>query len=1017
MASPFPIFGGGSSAFPTFGAPVHQAKHGQGLFHGNILGNLLGDVGGFFAGLPAGLQSVGTAGYHAAQGHPGELGAIAAAIGNQYKQNYYDPFAKHGGLLSGSGWQHLGANLYNHPLAPILDVATVFTGGGAAAGKIGASIAKGAEASSAAAKIGESLAGLRRLTPAEFKALPQDAKLTKIPRTPDGGALVPRARQVIDSQGVVTHEFPGGVRRNPVIRARQDLAEKAYAKLSENNWFHPDKRGIRLSEAAVNRQTRTAKMVAAGHVMRTGGGLSKKDEAAAFYRASEGITTPAEYEHTLAKFKKWEREETNPRLKASQKARNELFVKAKDSILKPSDEMKAHEAAAHPASDMAQVARATRGASVDATPKQIKEASARVTEAKAKLASLPKDAPASTVTHHQGIVHSREAALEVLSATRAGIGRRMLGLPAMRDSPLAIVSHSESKLPRGIQRAMGKTSKGELKTAEDLHSTGMAFKHGLYNPSLKRIAQTLSTEVEHTGKLAKYTHLMQITRRLDPHDEAQMAAYHSGKLVGVHADSALAKQVGELANFLNERVAPLAERTGDASAAEMTKLLTDWSEAVSQEGSIMVIPRATMAEITKQTTEAVNWLQRALKTPTRIWRDLTLSLKGSFYVNNFLGNIMLGFISYGPEFFKELLDLRSSSSSGSLGKQILEHQPGVGHGIARDVAEQSARDMGAGARLNPLRLLSQSADAVANAGAKFTEQNFRLAGFAVELKRAARALAKNDGITEAKAIQNIFNDAKSVDVLSEKMYGDMLDYSKLTPFEKNYMRTMLPFWNFQRAITGRALRLTLDEPWKVQVMGKFGAEGDRTNNATMFKDVQGKIPGYLTGLVPIGKTVNGKTKVASSYAANPFSAVSDEAGQLASLIGGDAGAQQSPFAQFNPYIKSAIEAGTKQDLFFGSPLEGSRGSIYASQLASNFPQLAAYTNARYPNENSTMQRTLRQRGLQYAGANTGTFDVAALNRQNAINAYYANLAKTQAAKAKAKHDARDLGGIRYIPYV
>ncbi len=1016
MASPFPTFGGGTGSFPTFGGAPVQAHAGHtSLFHGNILGNLLGDVGGFFAGLPAGLQSIGTAGYHAAQGHPGELGAIAAAVGNQYKHNYYDPFAQHGGLLSGSGWQHLGANLYNHPLAPILDVATLFTGGGAAAGKLGASIAKGAEVGSAAARIGEGLSGLKRLSAAEFKALPMADRATAL-KTAGGGALVPESRAIMSTTGAKLHEFQGGVSRNPVIRARQALTEQVLAKTPEGSFFHPDVRGARLTKHADQNLLRTELQRATNHLAAANKPLSKPERVAAYYRATAGIDTPHDLKALIDHRTTELAAEKTPRLRSHLEADLKL-IRDNPHFLAPTNQMKIAENAAHVASDKLQMYRMARGAGVDATPKQIADASARVTEAKATLAGLPHNAPASTVTHHQGIVHSREAALKQLAETRATLPRRVLGLSTPADMRLAIASHSEGRLARGLRQQIAKSTKGVMASGEDLHATGMAFRKALHNPDLMRIGHSLQAEVEHTGAVARYQHLMQVSKPYAGLSEPERAQVgHSLQLV--HADSALARQVGELTNFLNERVAPLAARAGDTTAADMTKMLNDWMAEVGNGG--MVIPRATLREMTAQTTEAVNWLQRMLKTPTRIWRDMTLSLKGSFYVNNFLGNVMLGFISYGPQFFKELLDVRSSSARGSLGRRIDEANPTAARGITMDVRSQSLRDMKGGlnaSHLNPLNLLSQSADAVANLGAKFTESNFRRAAFAVDLKRMAKGLAKADGISERKAIDAILNDSHAVDALSEKMYGDMLDYSKLTPFEKNYMRTLLPFWNFQRAITGRALRLTLDEPWKVQVMGMLAHEGDRTNHASVFKDVGGQIPGYLSGLVPIGKTTNGKTKVFSSYAANPFSAVSDEAGQLGSVFGADAGSQQSPFAQFNPYIKSAIEAGTKQNLFFGTPLAGSRGSIYASQLASNFPQLAAYNNARYPNSNGTVQHTLGQRGLQYAGANIGTFDAAAQNRQNAINAYYANLAKIQAAKAKAKHDARDLGGISHVPFV
>ncbi|HJS93746.1 MAG TPA: hypothetical protein VJ741_05745 [Solirubrobacteraceae bacterium] len=84
---------------------------------GGFLSNLLGDVRDAAVGLPEGLIQTAEHPIHTA-----ELGAKATW------HDWSPLFHGHAGQ-----WWH---NFYSHPLAPLLDVATVFTAGGAAAGKL-----------------------------------------------------------------------------------------------------------------------------------------------------------------------------------------------------------------------------------------------------------------------------------------------------------------------------------------------------------------------------------------------------------------------------------------------------------------------------------------------------------------------------------------------------------------------------------------------------------------------------------------------------------------------------------------------------------------------------------------------------------------------------------------------------------------------------------------------------------------------------------------------------------------
>jgi hypothetical protein len=109
----FTGFGSGRSTWGVTPGKAAPKPHGV----GGLLGNLLGDVRDAAVGLPEGLVQTAE--------HPIrtlETGAKATWA------DWSPLFHGHAGQ-----WWH---NTYSHPLAPLLDLATVFTAGGAAAGKL-----------------------------------------------------------------------------------------------------------------------------------------------------------------------------------------------------------------------------------------------------------------------------------------------------------------------------------------------------------------------------------------------------------------------------------------------------------------------------------------------------------------------------------------------------------------------------------------------------------------------------------------------------------------------------------------------------------------------------------------------------------------------------------------------------------------------------------------------------------------------------------------------------------------
>ena len=209
-----PLFGSSSShkqsgLFKAPSAPS-SSHHGHGLL-GSIVhapldftGHLLGDVRDAAVGLPEGMVMLAT---HPVRG--------LEQIGKTTWQDWSPLF--HGHPLE------FASHVYAHPLAPILDVASVITGGAGLAARGGEGLAALGAISkeSRLAQLSGKLSELDRAHAVEAGDTLAESKLTKVVKVP--GA--PPAYRHLSS--------------NPVVRIRQEATYKLGKHLSEvaPNWF------------------------------------------------------------------------------------------------------------------------------------------------------------------------------------------------------------------------------------------------------------------------------------------------------------------------------------------------------------------------------------------------------------------------------------------------------------------------------------------------------------------------------------------------------------------------------------------------------------------------------------------------------------------------------------------------------------------------------------------------------------------------------------------------------------
>lgn len=136
-----------------------------------------------------------------------------------------------------------------------------------------------------------------------------------------------------------------------------------------------------------------------------------------------------------------------------------------------------------------------------------------------------------------------------------------------------------------------------------------------------------------------------------------------------------------------------------------------------------------------------------------------------------------------------------------------------------------------------------------------------------------------------------------------------LDYSKLTPFEKQ-LRSLVPFYSFSKGNIART----------AAQMGDPGAISSLLR-ATTEAGTEGFVPGYVSqgSAVPIPGAEDGKQRYLSGLS-TPFD---DELmGSLVSLLSGSPiDASRRAMSTLNPLVKLGITAGTGRQLYSGRKLD------------------------------------------------------------------------------------------------
>jgi hypothetical protein len=167
------------------------------------------------------------------------------------------------------------------------------------------------------------------------------------------------------------------------------------------------------------------------------------------------------------------------------------------------------------------------------------------------------------------------------------------------------------------------------------------------------------------------------------------------------------------------------------------------------------------------------------------------------------------------------------------------------------------------------------------------------------------------------------------------------DYLSKTPTEQK-IKDWVPFYLWDRHIVKSGSNLLKDTPGRAVMLQQLSQMGEG-----QVKKYLGNVPDYLLGALPLkelglsGDAGQGRTAAMVAPSLNPWGTLGDLAGLGQALtVGGNNEMGSDVFGQINPLVSSAIEYGTGKSLLTGAPVarHGGLFSSIAANLGQGFPE-------------------------------------------------------------------------------
>jgi hypothetical protein len=295
----------------------------------------------------------------------------------------------------------------------------------------------------------------------------------------------------------------------------------------------------------------------------------------------------------------------------------------------------------------------------------------------------------------------------------------------------------------------------------------------------------------------------------------------------------------KLVSFIEENYAKPLERGApipDGWAAwepERTYVMTGTRPGVGRVAvaDTHIVPVAVKSAIESMSKSYDHWTFHAITRVTSPWRTLMLTLSPKWYVNNFFGNIALASIE-GVRLRDWHTAWKQYRSKAGLPKEV------VGHSFFTVEGESSVIPRG-------VRSTKQS-------------EGMRAAKDAV-VHKLTRLNEVVDEFSRAAVYDMHLRKGASREAAITRSNKAMVDYGDLSPFERSYVRAVIPFYSWQKGMFKLLAHFPTDHPFATGMLLQLG----QIHEEYLKDQLGGTIPDAYLGLADLGGWRN-------TRALNPF---------------------------------------------------------------------------------------------------------------------------------------------------
>lgn len=318
--------------------------------------------------------------------------------------------------------------------------------------------------------------------------------------------------------------------------------------------------------------------------------------------------------------------------------------------------------------------------------------------------------------------------------------------------------------------------------------------------------------------------------------------------------------------------------------------------------------------------------------PLDVWRAVTLNARPAWMVNNLVGNNLMYFLRHPSGAGSYLRALARTERGDDKIRQLWRwtvkhptirrkyervfqqvapeiHESGlyatqtrqVNAGVYQQHLDNSAAFQAAKKLALPAKAIVSPIRAVGH-GITFLERHIaenapREAAMMRELEPLTRKL-RAAGMSWEDALKSL--DRRQVELAVDRTLDFLGDFNAMTPFERRYVRRVIPFWSWYRVIVKVSGKYAADYPARVNLLHQMAlqAQGEDKN-----------LPSWLRGEIQLGPVKGGVQPVLSTTGLNPYQTLT----QLAT---------ENPIALTNPFIQAAGVGAFNTDPFLGGAYRG-----------------------------------------------------------------------------------------------